>query len=306
MRIVYMGTPDFAVPALTCLYERGHEILCAVSQPDKPQGRHAVTVPTPVRKEAERLGIPVLQPVKATDPSFLEKIREMAPDAVVVAAYGKILRKAFLDIPKYGCINIHASLLPKYRGSAPIQQAVINGDEKTGITIMKLDEGMDTGGILLQKEVTIDPKETGGSLFEKLSLIGGPLCDEALRALENGTLTPKAQDESLATMVPPLTKETGEMNFEKEAAELERLVRGLSPWPGTYTRVNGKLLKIHKVSVCEESFGEVPGTFLPGNSELIVVCGKGTALRITELQMEGKKRMSAEEFLRGQRKVFME
>ena len=306
MRIVYMGTPDFAVPALTCLYERGHEILCAVSQPDKPQGRHAETVPTPVKKEAERLGIPVLQPVKATDPSFLEKIREMAPDAVVVAAYGKILRKAFLDIPKYGCINIHASLLPKYRGSAPIQQAVINGDEKTGVTIMKLDEGMDTGGILLQKEVTIDPEETGGSLFEKLSLIGGPLCDEALRALENGTLSPKAQDESLATMAPPLTKEMGEMNFEKEAAVLERLVRGLSPWPGTYTAVNGKLLKIHKVSVCEGSFGEIPGTFLPGNSELIVVCGNGTALRITELQMEGKKRMSAEEFLRGQRKVFME
>lgn len=307
MRIIYMGTPDFAVPALRYLFEQGHEILCVVSQPDKPVGRHADLKPTPVKEEALRLGLPVLQPEKATNPEFIETIRALAPDAAVVCAYGKILRKVFLDIPKYGCINIHASLLPKYRGSAPIQWSVINGDKTTGVSIMHLNEGMDTGNIFCEKEMEIAPDETGGSLFEKLSLAGGPLCDEVLRALAKGTAEETPQDEEKATKAPPLTKEMGEMDFHKTAEELERLVRGLCPWPGTYTFVGGKMLKVHKASLSEKKFPDrEPGTFLIGEETIEAVCGGGTVLSLLEVQLEGKKRMPAREFLKGQRKVFLE
>lgn len=305
MRIVYMGTPDFAVPALTDLYEAGHEILCVVSQPDKPVGRHADLKPTPVKEKALELGLKVLQPEKASDPAFIEEIRAMEPDVVVVTAYGKILRKAFLEIPKYGCINIHASLLPKYRGSAPIQWSVINGDEKTGITIMKLDEGMDTGDILLQEEIPIAEDETGGSLFDRLQTVGGPLCLKVLEKLEEGTVVPVKQNESLATKAPPLSKEMGDLDFRRNASELERLVRGLCPWPGTYTRVGGKILKVHTAHVSPEEYPDTaPGTFLPGEDTITVICGDRSALCLDEVQLEGKKRMTAREFLRGQRKVF--
>lgn len=307
MRIIYMGTPDFAVPALRYLFEQGHEILCVVSQPDKPVGRHADLKPTPVKEEALRLGLPVLQPEKATNPEFIETIRALEPDAAVVCAYGKILRKVFLDIPKFGCINIHASLLPKYRGSAPIQWSVINGDKTTGVSIMHLNEGMDTGNIFCEKEMEIAPDETGGSLFEKLSLAGGPLCDEVLRALAEGTAEETPQDEEKATKAPPLTKEMGELDFHKKAEELERLVRGLCPWPGTYTFVGGKMLKVHKASVSGKKFPDKePGTFLLDEETIEAVCGEGTVLSLLEVQLEGKKRMPAREFLKGQRKVFSE
>ena len=304
MRIVYMGTPDFAVPALCDLYEAGHEILCAVSQPDKPVGRHAECKPTPVKEKALELGIPVLQPAKATDPLFIETIRKMEPDVCVVAAYGKILRKVFLDIPKYGCINIHASLLPKYRGSAPIQWSVINGDRTTGITIMKLDEGMDTGDILLQEEIELDPEETGGSLFDRLKMIGGPLCLKALKGIEEGSIVPEKQKEEYATKAPVLTKEMGEMDFSRDAQSLERLVRGLTPWPGAYTFVKGKMLKIHKAEVGSVSVKGTPGEFLIEGDRIYAFCGNGTVLSLLEVQLEGKKRMTAADFLRGSRKVF--
>ena len=299
-----MGTPDFAVPALSYLYEQGHEILCAVSQPDKPAGRHKELLPTPVKKRAQELGIKVLQPLKATDPAFIEEIKAMEPDVCVVCAYGKILRKVFLDIPEYGVINIHASLLPKYRGSAPIQWSIINGDKKTGITIMQLDEGMDTGDMLMQKEIEISPEETGGSLFEKLKDMGGPMCHEVLMQIEAGTAKPVKQDDSLAVKAPMLTKEMGLLDFTKTAEELSNLVRGLYPWPGAYVFINGKMLKIHRSEASAEITDKEPGTVYAYEDEIKAACAGGTVLLLKEVQLEGKKAMSAAEFLRGSRKVF--
>lgn len=308
MKIVYMGTPDFAVEALRALYGAGHEILCVVSQPDKPVGRHAEKMPTPVKACALELGLPVLQPVKASDPEFIETIRAMAPDVIVVAAYGKILRKALLDVPKYGCVNIHGSLLPRWRGAAPIQWAVISGDRKAGLTTMMMAEGMDTGDMLLRTEVDLLPEETGGSLFERLRALSGPLILETLKRLEEGTLVPEKQQEDLVTTAPMLTKEMGDLDFTKPAAELDCLIRGLTPWPGAYTKAGGKLLKIHRAkAVSREAAGAgdgaPAGTFLPRGRELYVLCGEG-ALKLEEVQAEGKKRMSAADFLQGNRGLF--
>ena len=308
MKIVYMGTPDFAVEALRALHGAGHEILCVVSQPDKPVGRHAELVPTPVKACALELGLPVLQPVKASDPEFIETIRGMEPDVIVVAAYGKILRKALLDIPKYGCVNIHGSLLPRWRGAAPIQWAVISGDRKAGLTTMMMAEGMDTGDMLLRAEVEISPEETGGSLFDRLKDLSGPLILETLQRLEEGTLVPEPQQEELATLAPMLTREMGELDFAKTAKELDCLIRGLTPWPGAYTKIGGKLLKIHRaVPVTREEAGSgteaAAGSFTVHGKELFVLCGEG-ALKLEEVQAEGKKRMSAGDFLLGNRNLF--
>ena len=304
MKLVFMGTPDFAVPALCALQEAGHEIAYAVSQPDKPKGRHGQLCAPPVKEKALSLGIPVLQPEKASDPAFLEKLRRTAPDAIVVAAYGKILKQELLDIPRYGCINIHASLLPRWRGAAPIQWAVIAGDRTAGVTTMQMDAGLDTGDMLLKREIELAPDETGGSLFDRLSALGGPLIVETLRQAENGNLTRTPQPETGMTYAPMLKKEMGDIDWSKSSEEIERLVRGLYPWPGTFSHLGGKMLKIHRVSaadserIFENVSEEQPGKLLVNGDRLFAVCGDGV-LELLEVQLEGKKRMCASEFLRG-------
>ncbi|MDO4265786.1 MAG: methionyl-tRNA formyltransferase [Eubacteriales bacterium] len=307
MRIVYMGTPDFAVPALEALYEAGHEISAVVSQPDKPRGRHGEPAAPPVKEKAKSLGIPVLQPEKASDADFIEQIRELAPDVIVVAAYGKILKQTLLDIPKYGCINIHASLLPRWRGAAPIQWAVIEGDQTAGVTTMQMNAGLDTGDMLLRREITLSPEETGGSLFEKLSALSGELILETLKKAEDGTLHPEPQPEAGVTYASMLTKEMGDIDWSLPARRIECLVRGLYPWPGTYSHLGGKLLKIHRAEILSdeeeaklpERFREAePGTLYTDGNMLCVRCKDGV-LSLPELQLEGKKRMDSAAFLRG-------
>ena len=306
MRIVYMGTPDFAVPALKALKAAGHDILLAVSQPDRPAGRHQELKPTAVKEAAQELGIRVLQPQKATDPGFIEEIRALKPDVIVVAAYGKILRPVLLNIPKFGCINIHGSLLPRWRGAAPIQWAVLSGDSKTGNTIMYMAEGMDTGDILLQEEMAITEEDTGGSMFEKLAAASGPFIVKAMELLEKGELHPAAQDETKATYAPSLTKEMGNLDFSRDTRTVFNLIRGLYPWPGTFTTLHGKGFKIHKATLVgkeDEAYlsgheNDGPGTFVSSGGRLYVRCGDGF-LRLLIVQTEGKRAMDAADFLRG-------
>lgn len=312
MRIVFMGTPDFAVATLEALCEAGFDIIAAVSQPDKPKGRHGILSPTPVKEKAMELGIPVFQPEKAKDSEFIEKLRELAPDLIVVTAYGQILKKELLSIPKYGCINVHASLLPRWRGAAPVQWSIIEGDKVTGVTTMLMDEGLDTGDMLLKKEVEIGPKETGGSLFEKLAKAGGELIVETVKRLEVGELKREKQNEELMTYASMLDKHMGKINWNREAAEIERLIRGLDPWPGTYSFYEKKMLKLWDADVIEdtEEFSkessvdteraEAGSVVLASKKGLVIKTGKGF-LKINDLQPEGKKRMKAEEFLRGSR-----
>ena len=309
MRIVYMGTPDFAVPALKALYEAGHEISLVVSQPDRPVGRHMDLKPTAVKEAALSLGLPVVQPEKATDPVFIEKVKALAPDVIVVAAYGKILRPQLLSIPRLGCINIHGSLLPRWRGAAPIQWSVIAGDEKTGNTIMYMAEGMDTGDILMQKEIPISAEDTGESLFAALSGLSGPMIVEALQLLKEGKLVPKKQEESLATYAPLLKKEMGELDFTKTVRELDCLIRGLYSWPGAYTKLSGKIFKIHKAAVPSETEKQElsarkakEGDLAVLGDRLFVKCSDGF-LKLVTVQAEGKKAMSAADFLRGTKQL---
>ncbi|MBQ9420771.1 MAG: methionyl-tRNA formyltransferase [Lachnospiraceae bacterium] len=304
MKIVFMGTPDFAVGTLDALHAAGHQILAAVSQPDKPKGRHAELQPTPVKERAMQLGIPVLQPVKADDPAFLAQLSELAPEVIVVTAYGKLLKKELLELPPHGCINVHASLLPRWRGAAPIQWAVIEGDPKAGVCTMQMDEGLDTGDVLMRSEIVPAPDETGGSLFDKLSVLGGELIVETLAALEAGTLTRTPQGEEGMTYARMLTKDMGEIDWREDAVKIERLVRGLYPWPGTYTHTGGKLLKIHKAALPAEGSvdvadaGQEPGSAVVKDGRLFAVCGSGV-LELLEVQPEGKKRMAAADYLRG-------
>lgn len=305
MRAVYMGTPEIAAVILKCVLASEHEVVAVVTQPDKPKGRgHEVAFP-PVKEVALEAGIPVLQPQRARDEAFLEELKALNPDIILVAAYGKLLPKALLELPKFGCINVHASLLPKYRGAAPIQWAVINGDEKSGVTIMHMAEAMDTGDIILTKEVVLDKDETAGSLHDKLAEIGGPLLLSAMHALETGRAPRIKQNEEEATHVTMLDKTMGNMDFQQSAVVLERLIRGLNPWPTAYTKLDGKMLKIWKADVTsgeeltrEEKQAE-PGTILRVEKERLgVKTGEGV-LWVKELQLEGKRKMTTEEFLRG-------
>lgn len=241
MKLVYMGTPDFAVPPLTALVEAGHEVAAVVTQPDKPKGRGKAVLMTPVKEKALSYGIPVYQPARIKkDEEFLKTLREINPDAIVVAAFGQILPKEILELPKYGCVNIHASLLPKYRGAAPIQWAVIDGEKESGITTMMMDVGLDTGDMLDRTVIPLAEDETGGSLFEKLSRAGGPLILKTLEALENGTAVRTKQPEEGATYAGMLDKSLGNIDWTQSAAKIERLIRGLNPWPSAYTGYKGK------------------------------------------------------------------
>lgn len=302
MRIVFMGTPDFAAAPLEAILKSGkHQVTGVITQPDKPKGRGKSMQFPPVKEMALKYGIPVWQPEKINTPEMLSILSELNPDCIVVAAFGQILKKEILMLPRYGCINIHASLLPKLRGAAPIQWAVIQGDEKAGVTTMWMDEGLDTGDMLLKKEVVLDPEETGGSLFDKLSLCGCELILETLDALETGTVEriPQTGETSYAKI---LTKELGNIDWSRPAAEIERLIRGLNPWPSAFSYLNGKMVKFWSSRVMEHAQQNetgVPGTVIQiDKHSFAVVCGKGW-LEILELQAEGKKRMTADAWLRG-------
>lgn len=307
MRIVYMGTPDFAVGALDALYRAGHDIVAVVTQPDKAKGRSDKPVYSPVKAYAVQNGIPVLQPERIKRPEAVEELRKLSADIFVVAAFGQILSKEILEMPKWGCLNIHASLLPKYRGSSPIQWAVINGEEKSGVTIMQMDEGVDTGDILYQKEILLDRKETGESLFDKLAVLGAEAIVEALSLLEEGKLKPVPQNKEEASHTVMLNKAMGRLDFSKSAQELERLIRGLNSWPSAYTFLEGKQLKIWEADIYEQkepedqdTEGKAPfGSIIRVDSDgFAVKCGSD-AIWVKELQLEGKKRMSCRDFLRG-------
>lgn len=303
MRIIFMGTPDFSVPTLERLIASRHEVIAVVTQPDKPKGRGKEVQMPPVKETALQHGIPVYQPVRARETSFVEEIRSLAPDVMVVIAFGQILSRKLLDVPKLGCVNIHASLLPKYRGAAPIQWAVINGDRETGITTMMMDVGMDTGDMLEKLVVPLGEKETGGSLFDRLSLLGGDLILSTLDKLEDGTLVRTPQDHDEATHVKKIEKSMGDIDWTMDAAAIERLIRGLNPWPSAYTHWNGKILKIWEADVASgdgsqgsrASAGEV---LEAAGDSLKVQTGNGV-LDIRSLQLEGKKRLDTGAFLRG-------
>ncbi len=314
MRIVFMGTPDFAVSILNALNESGHDVIAAVSQPDKPVGRHARLEPTAVKAKAGELGIEVLQPNKASDNEFIGKIKELNPDVIVVAAYGKILKPELLNIPKFGCINVHASLLPRWRGAAPIQWAVIAGDQEAGVTIMQMNEGLDTGDMLLKDSVKVDSNETGESLFKKLADLGSELIIKALKLIEEGKAVPEKQNEKEATYAPMLKKENGNIDWAKPAAEIERLIRGLYPWPGTYSYSDGKMIKVISAKLPDETdeknltleinkLAKVrPGSIILKNNSVYVVCGEGF-LKLNEIKPEGKKQMPAADYMRGNKLI---
>ena len=301
MRVVFMGTPDFAVGTLNALLQSRHQVVAVVTQPDKPKGRGKAMQFTPVKEVAVRAEIPVLQPKRVREPEVVEEIRQFHPDVIVVVAFGQLIPKAILDMPQYGCVNVHASLLPKYRGAAPIQWAVIDGEEKSGVTTMQMDEGLDTGDMLLTEEVVLDPQETGGSLFDKLSEVGAGLLLKTLDELEAGNVHPQKQpSESTTAYAAMLTKKMGEIDWTQSAVQIERLVRGLNPWPSAYTHLGQKTLKIWRAAVHPSMVQtKEPGTvILMDKKHFSVQTGDGM-LEILELQLEGKKRMDADAFLRG-------
>ena len=295
MRVVFMGTPEFAVPSLKQLIDDGHQVVGVFAQPDKPKGRGYKLAPPPVKEAAMEYNIPVYQPTSMRDGTALEILKELAPDVIIVVAYGKILPKEILELPPKGCINVHGSLLPKYRGAGPIQWSVINGEKVTGVTTMYMGEGLDTGDMLLKEETPIGENETSGELHDRLCLVGAHCLSETMKKLEEGALEPVAQDDSISTYAPMLNKEMAKIDFTKSMSELHDLIRGLSPWPVAYTSLNGTLLKVHR-AVKAQGHGE-PGTLLD-KKKMVIACGDG-ALEFLEVQMAGAKRMSAGDFLRG-------
>jgi len=297
MRIVFMGTPDFAVPCLARLIQDGHDIPGVFSQPDKPRGRGYTLTPPPVKELALAHGIPVHQPAKLRDGEAERLLRELAPELIVVVAYGKILPPQILEIPPLGCVNVHASLLPKLRGAAPIQWSIIGGDEETGVTTMYMAEGMDTGDIILQRRTPIGPEETAGELFARLSALGAQCLAEILPLLAQGTAPRIPQDEAAATYAPMLDKQTGMIDFSKSAREICCLVRGVTPAPGARTLCGGKLLKVHRAAPAPGFAGE-PGRVLD-DKRLVVGCGDSEAVELLTVQPEGKKPMEGAAFLCG-------
>lgn len=299
MKVIFMGTPDFAVGALEKIIEAGHEVVLVVTQEDKPKGRGKEIQFTPVKECALKYDIEVYQPHRIKSEEGVAKLREYDADVFVVAAYGQILSKEILDMPKYGCVNIHASLLPKYRGAAPIQWSIIDGEKITGVTTQMMAEGIDTGDVLDVLEVEIAADETGGSLFDKLTQAGSTIILETLKKLEDGTVTRTPQDDSKSSYAKMLDKKLGDIDFTKSAMEIERLVRGLNPWPSAYTRYNGKTLKVWKSEVVDTEYDGQCGQIVDKTKKAIIVkTGKG-ALAITELQVEGKKRMTTEAYMCG-------
>lgn len=300
MRVVFMGTPDFAVPTLQAMIDH-YDVIAVVTQPDKPKGRGKSVAFSPVKEKALEYKIPVYQPVKAREPEFVEKLKKLDPDVIVVVAFGQILSKEILEIPKYGCINGHASLLPMYRGSGPIQWVVINGEKETGITTMRMDEGVDTGDMIEKVVVPIDSKETGGSLFDKLKEVSAQLMVSTLKKIENGTAVYTPQGDGKICYAPMLTKKMGDIDFSKPAQQIECLIRGLNPWPSAYTKLHGKSLKVWDADVVKGRPDVEPGTILEVTKETIIVQTGEDALALREIQLAGKKRMNTSAFLLGYR-----
>ena len=298
MNVIFMGTPDFAVKSLDALVSAGHNVSYVVCQPDKAKDRGKKVKYPPVKEAALKYGIEVLQPESVKDEEFMKIIEHAEPDIIVVAAYGKILPESILNLPKFGCVNVHASLLPRYRGSAPIQHAIMNGDEKTGVTIMQMARGMDTGDMLARAETIIDHKNCE-ELHEELSAMGGELLTGTMEHIENGTVVPENQDDSLATMAPMINKKDGLIDFSANADSIERKMRAFYPWPGTYTRLNGEIFKIWKADVDDTDYNSMPGAVCAVNNDGIAVsCGKGTLI-LKEVQSPGKKRLRSCDWLKG-------
>lgn len=298
MRIVFMGTPDFSVPTLECLIGE-HDVVAVVTQPDRPKGRGKAMQSSPVKMTALAHDIPVYQPLKVRDEAFVSILKELNPDVIVVVAFGQILPESILYLPRWGCINVHASLLPRYRGAAPIQWAVIDGEKETGVTIMYMDKGLDTGDMIAKASVAIDEKETGESLHDKLAVLGGPLLLKVLNDLENGIDTREKQDDSLSCYAGMLTKDMGRIDWNKDAASIERLVRGLNSWPSAYTYYKNKTLKIWSADVVPGKEDAVPGRVIAVDQDSFTVQAGQDALRILEVQLQGKKRMPVQAFLLG-------
>ena len=301
MKVVFMGTPDFAVGTLEAIVGAGHEVAAVVTQPDKPKGRGGVMAMSPVKECALRHGLTVLQPLKARSPEFVDEIKAINPDVIVVVAFGQIIPSEIIHMPKYGCINVHASLLPKYRGASPIQWTVLDGCEYSGVTTMLMDEGIDTGDILETVTVKLDERETGGSLFDRLSLVGAKLLVETLDKAEAGQLHPVKQDDSQSSYVRMMDKSFGLMDFTQPVEVLERKVRALNPWPSAFTHMDEKLLKIWDATVIQDNnvkAGDYGKVKTDGKTCFMVACDGGY-LSVNELQLEGKKRMKVEDFLRG-------
>lgn len=301
MKIVFMGTPDFALPCLERLIASKHEVIGVFCQPDKPKGRTQTLTAPPIKELAIKHDIPVFQPVTLKNGAGVEILKTLNPDLVVVTAYGKILPKDFLEYPKYGCINIHGSLLPKYRGASPIQWAVLNGDSEAGVTSMQMDEGLDTGDMLLTEKIPVDENETAEGLFEKLSVLGADVLEKTISELENGSLVPVKQDDSKATYVGMLSKEMSRVDWSLSAWEIHNKIRGLYSWPGASTVLDGKTLKLHKARLSDKKGNNIPGSVVESDKRLIVCCGDNKCVELVEIQLEGKKRMNAEDFLRGRK-----
>ncbi len=299
MRLVFLGTPEFAIPTLEQLVEAGHHVLEVVTQPDRPRGRGQKESAPPVKQAALRLGLPVYQPERIRRPEALDRLRALAPDAMVVVGYGQIIPQAVIDIPPHGIFNVHASLLPKYRGAAPIQWAVVNGETRTGVTIMRIDAGLDTGDMLAKAETEIGPEETAVDLGRRLSVTGAELLVSTLAGVDAGTARYEKQDSTQATHAPQLTKEQGRIDWNRPAAEIHNLVRGLQPWPGGYTSFRGQALHIWRTRPVEGAAEAAPGAFCK-LKPLTAACGTG-ALELLEVQLEGRKRMSAQDFANGHR-----
>lgn len=299
MRVVFMGTPDFAVPTLQTLIDN-HEVVGVVTQPDKKKGRGKHMQPTPVKAKALEYDLEVVQPEKVrNNESFMETLKRWNPDIIVVTAFGQILTEEILNFPKYGCINVHASLLPKYRGAGPIQWSIINGETETGVTIMYMEKGLDTGDMLEKVVVPIEKDDTGESLHDKLSVAGSDILLKAMANIEKGTAIREKQDDNLSCYAPMLDKAMGRLDFTKEAIELERLIRGLYPWPSTYTYLGDKMLKVFRAEVVEKESGKEAGTIVEVTKSALVVQTGKHCLKLQEIQLEGKKRMTVQAFLAG-------
>jgi methionyl-tRNA formyltransferase len=294
-----MGTPEFAVPSLMSLYEKGHDISLVVTQKDKPKGRGKKMHPTPIKEKALELGLEVYQPDSINSTESINKIKRLSPDCIIVVAFGQILKREILKLSKYGCINIHGSLLPKYRGAGPINWAIINGESKTGITVMKMDQGIDSGDMLLVEEIPIDEEDDAESIHDKLSILGSRLIVEALEKLENQTIVKVPQRDDLASYAPKITKETGKINWDSTGEKIKNLVRGLKPWPCAYMNYKGENVKIHKVKVIEKFSKEGYGVVVKVSDKGICVNCHDACIVIEELQFPGKKKLQVSEYLRG-------
>ncbi|HBG9896099.1 methionyl-tRNA formyltransferase [Clostridioides difficile] len=299
MKIVFMGTPDIAVPCLQKIIDEKYEILGVVTQPDKPKGRGKKLGMSPVKELAIENNIPVYQPVKARDKEFIDKIKSLNPDVIVVVAFGQILPKEILEIPKFGCINVHVSLLPKYRGAAPINWVIINGEEKTGVTTMYMDEGLDTGDMILKTEVNLDENITAGELHDKMMNIGAETLKETLRLIEEGNAPREVQNHEEFSYAPIMNKSLGNIDFSKSAREIHNLVRGVNPWPSAYTTYNDVIMKVWKTKVLDEKSTKDVGTIIDVSKDGIKVSTIDNVLLIEEIQMPNKKRMLVGEYIKG-------